>query len=324
MRRAAADSGEHPATGGNKTLSEKNKTTTRRVSPLFWGGLAAFALVVLAGAYALLSAGPGEQPSGSSQRAHVGGDLHSLAVDPTNAERVMVGGHDGGAISNDGGKTWRQASGLEGADPMGWVIDPSDPQKMYAGGHPGFYRSEDGGESWAKDNSGLPGTDVHGLGMDPQNPNVLYAYIVKRGFYRSSDAGRHWELVNAEKAVMGPILVDPRQPNTLYLAGKDSFQSSDDGGKSWRQLGTIPGGMAMSISQNQQEPDTFYAANGRVLKSTDGGKNWQPTGDGLPSGISVVAVSPSDSRILYAGVLEGTKARVFRSEDGGESWRAQN
>jgi photosystem II stability/assembly factor-like uncharacterized protein len=82
--------------------------------------------------------------------------------------------------------------------------------------------------------------------------------------------------------------------------------------------------MVMSISQDWEEPDTFYAANGRrVLKSTDGGESWRPVGGQLPS-VSAVAVAPSDSQIVYAGVLEGDTATVYRSNDGGETWRARN
>src|SRR3990170_4795672 len=178
-------------------MDKKTQNTTRWRVPILLAGLGTLVLAATVGAYLLLSTGPSEQPAGSGERPFVGGDLHSLAADPTDPEKVMVGGHEGGAISEDGGKTWREASGLEGAAPMGWVIDPTEPQKMYAGGHPGFYRSGDGGESWEKDNSGLQGTDVHGLGMDLQNPETLYASIVKRGLYQSPDAGRSWELVNA-------------------------------------------------------------------------------------------------------------------------------
>jgi hypothetical protein len=140
--------------------------------------LVAFAVVVIVSAR-----------SGGGDGAYVGGDLHALAVDPTNPDRVMVGGHEGAAISPDGGESWRQIADLSGADPMGWVINPTDPQRMYAGGHPGFFRSEDGGESWSMDNSGLPGTDVHGLGMDPQNPDTLYAFIAGGGIFRRRELG---------------------------------------------------------------------------------------------------------------------------------------
>ncbi len=306
-------------------IKKKASQKTWRLS-LLLPAIVVAAVAVTAGAYALLSGGP--EPGGSDpvQRPLLGGDFHSLTVDPANPEKVMVGGHAGAAVSDDGGTTWRQIADLAGADPMGWVIDPSDPSKMYAGGHPGFLRSGDGGESWTMNNSNLPGTDVHALGIDPRNPETLYAFIVKRGLYRSLDAGESWELVNAQKGTMGPVLVDPRQSDTLYLAGQEGFETSEDGGESWRRLGAIPGGMTMSISQDQQEPDTFYAAaGGRVLKSTDGGESWQPTGnEGLPEGVSVVAVSPSSPQVLYAGILDGESARVFRSEDGGETWQAQN
>ncbi len=306
-------------------MNKRTQKETRRWASLLPAALVAFGIVALAVGVILLSMGPGGQQTATSERPYVGGDLHSLAVDPTDPEKMVVGGHDGGAISEDGGKTWSQASGLEGADPMGWVISPDDPQKMYVGGHPGFYRSEDGGKSFSQDNSGLPGTDVHGLGMDPQNPDTLYTYIVEAGLYRSTDAGERWEPVSDEAGVMGPILVDPKDSETLYISSmQGGFKRSTDGGRTWQTVGPIPGGMVMSISQSWEDPDTFYAANGkRVLKSTDGGETWRPTGEDLP-GVSAVAVAPNDPSIVYAGVLEGDTASVFRSDDGGESWQARN
>jgi len=126
--------------------------------------------------------------------------------------------------------------------------------------------------------------------------------------------------------VMGPILVDPQASNTLYLAAMEGgFLKSTDGGENWELLGTIPGGMASWVSQDWQNPNTFYAAGGGApYKSTDGGESWQATSEGIPGGVSAVTVSPSDPRILYAGVLEGDTATVYRSDDGGESWEAQN
>jgi len=305
-------------------MNKQTQKTTRRRVPILLGVLGVLVLAASVGVYLLLATDPGEQATVSGGRPYVGGDLHSLAVDPANPEKVMVGGHEGGAISDDGGQTWRPASGLEGADPMGWVIDPNNPREMYAGGHPGFYRSEDGGESWSKDNAGLPGTDVHGLGMDPQTPDVLYAFIVKRGLYKSSDGGHSWQPVNARAATMGPILVDPREPDTLYMVGEEGFMRSTDGGESFERIGAIPSGMAMSISQDLQNPETFYAANGGVLKSIDGGESWRTVGDELPEGVSVVTVAQSDPQIIYAGALGESGVVLFRSEDGGYSWEARN
>ena len=306
-------------------MPAKTQKKTHGRARLLLPTLVAFVIVAAAVAAVLLASSPGGQESAASERPYVGGDLHSLGVDPTDTDKVVVGGHDGGAISENGGKTWRQASGLEGSDPMGWVISPDDPSKMYVGGHPGFYRSEDGGESWSQDNSGLPGTDVHGLGMDPQHPDTLYAYIVDAGIYRSTDAGESWEPLSAEAGVMGPILVDPSNSDTLYISSmQGGFKRSTDGGQTWQAVAPIPGGgMVMSISQSWEAPDTFYAADGRrVLKSTDGGETWRP-GEDLP-GVTAVAVAPHEPSVVYAGVLEGDTASVFRSGDGGKSWEARN
>jgi len=307
----------------NKTTKKKRDAKAGRSPLLLWGAVAVIALAALVAASVLIAGGP--SGIGAVERPVVGGDLHAMAVDPKEPDRVMVGGHEGAAVSEDGGKTWEQISDLEGADPMGWAIDPADPQKMYVGGHPGFYRSEDGGDTWSQDNSGLPATDVHGLGMDPQNPDTLYASIMGAGLYRTTEAGGSWESVNPEVGVMGPILVDPRDPETLYVAGMEgAFLRSEDGGKSWGGLGSIPGGMATWVSQSLKNPDVLYAAGGGVSKSTDGGESWRPMDGGLPGGVSTVAVSPEDPRIVYTGVLDGTEALVYRSEDGGESWEARN
>lgn len=315
-------------------MSKKSRKTSKQ-TPKAAHGWARYvpAVLVAVGISALavgavwLSSG-GKQAGTLGERPFVGGDLHSLVVDPKDPERIVVGGHEGGAVSDDGGKTWTQASGIEGADAMGWVIDPQNPSKMYVSGHYGFYRSEDGGKTFDKDNSGLPATDMHGLGMDPKNPETLYAYVVDRGVYRSTNSGGSWQRLSDEVGVMGPILVHPENPNTLYVSSmqgmRGNFSETTDGGKTWRTVAPLPG-MVMSIAQDQKNLDTFYAANGqRVLKSTDGGESWRTVVGGLPSGVSAVAVSPSNPMIVYAGALDGTTARVYRSEDGGESWRARN
>ena len=48
---------------------------------------------------------------------------------------------------------------------------------------------------------------------------------------------------------MGPILVDPRQAQTLYVNEmQGGFQRSSDGGRTWQQVGVVPGSTAMWVA----------------------------------------------------------------------------
>ena len=63
----------------------------------------------------------------------------------------------------------------------------------------------------------------------------------------------------------------------------------------------------------------FAGTQDGPYRSTDGGTTWARTG--FPPGLQVwsIAVHPRDPRIVYAGT---SPVGVFKSEDGGETWRA--
>ena len=93
-----------------KADKKTRKTATRWVSYDVPAGVALGGLALVVGAIAMSSSGGGGA-SGSNERPYVGGDLHSLAVAPENPEKVMVGGHDGAAVSEDGGESWEARNG---------------------------------------------------------------------------------------------------------------------------------------------------------------------------------------------------------------------
>jgi DNA-binding beta-propeller fold protein YncE len=277
------------------------------VGPLLAVGLAAVGLV----AWLVFRGGGSPDPG----RPVVGGDLHSIAVSPTDPNRVWVGGHQAAAASADGGVTWTQVASLANSDPMGWVIDPADPARHYVGGHPGFKVSSDGGQSFTTRNQGLPATDVHGLGRDPASGR-LYAAVVGKGLLASDDQGSSWATVNPGVQTMGPILVDPKDSKRLYVSDMRNLLGSTDGGRSWQPLAAIPG--AMSLAQ-ARDGTLFAAANGTVLKSTDRGASFTALA-APPVQVLTVAVTPDGQR-LYAAGHDGNQAVVVRSEDAGTTWQ---
>jgi hypothetical protein len=123
-------------------------------------------------------------------------DLLTLAIDPTDAERVFLSGERGLYRTIDGGKTWievdRRLPVELGTVAISLAIDPRRPATVYAAGAFGVYRSTDGGLRWSPLNDGLPDfpfafdfdSPLNGLlVLDPRQPGKLYAGTLATGIY---------------------------------------------------------------------------------------------------------------------------------------------
>src|SRR5436853_618341 len=127
------------------------------------------------------------------------------------------------------------------------------------------------------------------------------------------------------------------------------------GGMRWRQIGPTRAGRARALSGSPGQPNVFYIGfdNGGVWRSTDYGANWEPLFDSEATGsIGAIAVAPSNPNIIYvgsgAGIIRpdlatghgiyaalwqqqqafyegsaygGTSGGIFKSTDGGTTWR---
>ena len=99
----------------------------------------------------------------------------------------------------------------------------------------------------------------------------------------------------------------------------------------WRCIGPFRGGRVVAVAGSYDEPNTFYfgAVAGGVWKTTDAGAYWRCVSDGFLATASVgaLAVAPSDSNVIYAGMGETTIRidvshgdGVYKSTDAGRSW----
>lgn len=78
---------------------------------------------------------------------------------------------------------------------------------------------------------------------------------------------------------------------------------------------------AMAIDENN--PSTMYAGglDQGIWKTTNSGANWTQINNGLLNiQVQAIAVSKSNSQVLYAGTNYGTNEGVYKSTDGGGSW----
>jgi photosystem II stability/assembly factor-like uncharacterized protein len=209
--------------------------------------------------------------------------------------------------TTDGGKTFKRVlfvSDRTGASEV--QIDPQNPQLVFAGmwqrqeapwengsfvgAEGGLYRSTDGGDTWKRlAGNGLPDQILQvQLTISPSNPKRIYGAIAPVhgpvGIYRSDDGGDHWvhaplDDTRPEERIGGgdvPVpLVDPRDPDTVYVASIVCWKSTD-AGKTWTALRGSPGGddyQNVFVNPNNTKIIALASDQG-VVVSENGGESW--------------------------------------------------
>ncbi len=233
-----------------------------------------------------------------------------------------------------------------------------------------FYFGSVGGGLWKSQNSGRTWTPVFdstniasigAIAVAPSNPNLIYvgtgepdmrdSIAFGNGVYKSADAGKTWQHLGLENTKqIGRIIVDPKNPNTVFVAALGNVYASNpdrgvyrsrDGGATWQKvlfknddLGAIDLAfdpldtkIVYATLWNVRRPPWFiYApANGPgagIYKSIDGGSTWKEISEGIPlegRGHIGIAVAPLNRNRLYA-VVDAKEGGVFISNDAGTTW----
>lgn len=238
-------------------------------------------------------------------------DVHALAVAPEDERTLLFGSHAGMLVSRDGGATWEKVRGVEG-DAMGIAIPPAV-TVAYAAGHDVFFRSDDGGRTWRSARPALPGTDIHGFAASATDRGHFYAFVVGRGLFKSEDAGATWRAIgSAPGSTMSLACARSGDKDVLYAATMEGVARSRDGGRTWEGVSELARAAHVSA-----EGETVYAAAGRdFLVSSDGGTTWQRR-DFRGGNALLVAVAPSNTKLVYAVT---DRLEVWRSSDAGATW----
>jgi photosystem II stability/assembly factor-like uncharacterized protein len=205
--------------------------------------------------------------------------LHTIVLDPQNAERIYVAISAAGAFrSDDAGQSWlpiNQGLRSEGIpDPAAEVghcvhrlaMHPSRPETLFMQKHWDVMRTDDAGASWREISGNLP-TDF-GFAIDVHNsePDTVYVVPIKSDsehfppdgklrVFRSRSGGDEWE----------PLTNGLPQSNCYVNVLRD----------------------AMAVDSLDECGIYFGTTGGQVYGSADAGDSWAPIVRDLPAVLSV-------------------------------------
>jgi photosystem II stability/assembly factor-like uncharacterized protein len=252
------------------------------------------------------------------------GALRSTLLDVTlaGARLVAVGERGHVLLSDDQGKSWRQAKAVPTRTTL-TCVHATDAQTLWAAGHGGvILRSGDGGEQW---------TLAHGQG---DGPDVLLALRVEPdghglavgGFgvaLATADGGKSWRaqtLVEGEAGErhLNRVFVSTAGTWLIAAEGGQVLRSSDRGAR-WSVVktpyaGSLWSGVALPVG------GVLLAGGmrGNIVRSTDDGASWTH----LPvagAGSLTGATLAGEGRPLFVGV-DGT---VVQGDATGAQFRLQ-
>ncbi|MDB4152504.1 glycosyl hydrolase [Flavobacteriaceae bacterium] len=254
------------------------------------------------------------------------GGRSAAAVGVPNQSKVFYFGATGGGVwkTTDGGVTYKNISdGYFGGSIGSVAVAPSDPNVLYVGGGEvtvrgnvssgkGVWKSVDAGSTWTY--SGLPNSrHIPRMVIHPQNPDIVYAAVLgdlykpnnDRGVYKSIDGGKSWKKILFSDVQAGAVelVMDPSNPRHLYAS-------------TWRIQRT-----PYSLSSGGE--------GSALWKSTDSGATWKEISKNKgyakgTLGIIGVTVSPVNANRVWSIVENKEEGGVYRSDDGGESWKHIN
>lgn len=190
----------------------------------------------------------------------------------------------------------------------------------------------------------------------PGDPTIYYVGAAAGGVFKTTDGGLTWKAVfeHASTASIGDLALDPSNPNSVWVGTGEANPRNDiidgagvyyspDAGQSWKFMGLGDAGQISRVIVDPTNSNVVFVgvlghvwapnADRGVYRTTDGGKTWKKVlfvDDS--TGVASLAMEPGNPQVLYAGMWQfrrypwtlvdgGASSGLYRSTDGGETWK---
>jgi photosystem II stability/assembly factor-like uncharacterized protein len=259
----------------------------------------------------------------------------SVAVSPTNASTIIVGGvntwrsTDGGTTFNQitawtSGSTWNPNNvAVVHADKHFHAYHPINTGTLYECNDGGLYRSTNNGTSWTDITNGLGITQFYRLSNAQTDANQVLCGAQDNGTKRRASAGT-WSMATGGDGM--EAIIDHTNASYMYASYAQGVIYRSTNGFSTSSYTTIsaniPGGQPTGAwvtpyVMSQTNASMLFAGYKDVFRTTDRGTSWTKISTNLSTtDLISLAVAPNDNNTIYAA----SYTKIYRTTNGGTNW----
>jgi photosystem II stability/assembly factor-like uncharacterized protein len=284
-----------------------------------------------------------------------GDDYHTVWIDPTNSQRIMLGVDQGAVVSVNGAQTWSTWYNQPTGEFYRVATDHRFPYWVYGpqqdSGTAGIASRGNNGQiterEWYPVGPGESGYTI----PDPLDPDVVYNAGPAGSVIRLSKTTGQVRDISPAAVSFGnkyhfnwtiPMVFSPQDPHVLYL-GTQFLLKTTNAGTSWQSISPDLTRTTLDPKNPKQAPGTILTIapsaidegviwvgsdDGNIQVTKDGGATWKnvtPPDLSVWSTISILEASHFDAGTAYAAVnrngLDDLHPHIFRTRDFGQTWQ---
>jgi len=255
----------------------------------------------------------------------------AVAVSPTNAEEVIVGGINHWRSTN-GGSTWTMVSHWFGgyskpyvhADVHDIQFLPGSGTTIFSANDGGIFKTTNSGSSWADLSANLAIAQQYRFSLSTSSATMVLAGHQDNGTNRTTN-GTSWTEVGGGDGM--DCFID-RTNNNRQIASVyyGDYSRTTTGGTNFADINdpAVQGDWVSPIKQDPTDANIAYAAGRPALYKTSNiwatSVTWTTMGTPAPSANTIIefAIAPSNNQVIY--VLKQGTGGISKSTNGGTSF----